>query len=143
MGDSKGRNISQVSKDLGKSMNLTEEELAETYETSGQNRHHGRCGWARTWFLKAGVLDSPKRGHFVISKSGREVLDSGETDITQKFLTEHYQSLAAFAKTKKKEKHDTVSEETHDASDPMNQMEAYELCGKPGIGKVFKGLPPA
>ena len=75
MGDGKARNISQISDDLGKTMNLTDEELAETYETSGQNRHRGRCGWARTWFLKAGVLKSPQRGHFVISKSGKEVFN--------------------------------------------------------------------
>ena len=38
MGDGKVRNISQVSNDLAKTMNLSEEELSETYETSGQNR---------------------------------------------------------------------------------------------------------
>lgn len=123
MGDDKVRNISQVSDDLGKLMKLTEEELAETYETSGQNRHRGRCGWARTWFLKAGVLDSPKRGHFVISKSGRDLLASGQTDITQKFLIDHYPSFASFAKTKKKDKNVSNLEEPHDTSDPMNQME--------------------
>lgn len=104
-------------------MNLTEEELSETYETSGQNRHRGRCGWARTWFLKAGVLDSPKRGHFIISKIGRELLDSGQTDISQKFLIEHYPSFATFAKAKKKDKHDCSTDETHEASDPMALME--------------------
>ncbi len=31
MGDGKMRNISQVCDDLGRSMNLSEEELAETY----------------------------------------------------------------------------------------------------------------
>lgn len=123
MGDDKVRNISQVSDDLGKLMKLTEEELAETYETSGQNRHRGRCGWARTWFLKAGLLDSPKRGHFVISKSGRDLLASGQTDITQKFLIDHYPSFASFAKTKKKDKNVSNLEEPHDTSDPMNQME--------------------
>jgi restriction system protein len=120
MGDDKVRNISQVSDDLGKLMKLTEEELAET---SGQNRHRGRCGWARTWFLKAGLLDSPKRGHFVISKSGRDLLASGQTDITQKFLIDHYPSFASFAKTKKKDKNVSNLEEPHDTSDPMNQME--------------------
>lgn len=123
MGDGKTRNISQVCEDLAKSMNLTEEELAETYETSGQNRHHGRCGWARTWFLKAGILESPKRGDFSISRTGKDLLNSGQTEITQKFLIEHYPSFADFAKTKKKDKHVTVNEEPHEASDPINQME--------------------
>lgn len=123
MGDGKVRNISQVSDDLGKLMNLTEEELAETYETSGQNRHRGRCSWARTWFLKAGILESPKRGHFIISQSGRKLLDSGQTEITQKYLIEHYPSFAVFAKTKKKNKHDISLGDNHDVSDPINQME--------------------
>ncbi len=123
MGDGKIRNISQVCVDLGKTMNLSEEELAETYETSGQNRHHGRCGWARTWFLKAGVIDSPSRGYYVISEAGKELLNSGETEITQKFLIDHFPSFAVFAKTRKKDKHNSISEENHEASDPMNQIE--------------------
>lgn len=123
MGDGKVRNISQVSNDLAKTMNLSEEELSETYETSGQNRHHGRCGWARTWFLKAGVLDSPSRGHFVISESGRKLLNSGQTEITQKFLIERFPSFAAFAKARKKDKHCSASEESHYVTDPMNQIE--------------------
>lgn len=123
MGDGKARNISQLSDELSKSMQLTDEELAETYETSGQNLHRGRCGWARTWFQKAGLLDTPKRGYFIISKSGRELLDSGQTEITQKFLIEHYPAFAAFAKTRKKDKRYNTPEENHDTSDPMNQME--------------------
>lgn len=123
MGDGEVRNISQVCDDLGKSMKLTEEELAETYETSGQNRHHGRCGWARTWFLKAGILESPKRGYFVISNAGKELLNSGQTSITQKFLIENYPSFAVFAKAKKKDKHATAVEEPHETSDPISQME--------------------
>lgn len=123
MGDGKIRNISQISEALGKSMNLTPEELVETYETSGQNRHHGRCGWARTWFLKAGILESPKRGHYIISKTGRELLNSGRTEITQKFLIDRYPSFAMFAKTKKKDKAVQATEETHEESDPLNQME--------------------
>lgn len=123
MGDGKVRNITQVCEELGQSMHLTDDELSETYETSGQNRHHGRCGWARTWFLKAGLLDSPSRGHFVISQSGKSLLNSGETDITQKFLIKHYPSFAIFAKTKKKGIHESIPDETHDASDPMNQIE--------------------
>lgn len=54
MGDGKVRNISQVSEDLGKEMNLTEEELSETYETSGQNRHRG-------WQVEAVYLGNPMR----------------------------------------------------------------------------------
>lgn len=139
MGDGEVRNISQVCDDLGKSMNLTEEELAETYETSGQNRHHGRCGWARTWFLKAGILESPKRGYFVISHAGKVLLNSGQTNITQKFLIEKYPSFAVFAKAKKKDKHTTSIDEPHVTSDPINQMEdAFALLNNKLIDDLLQ-----
>lgn len=139
MGDGEVRNISQVCDDLGKSMKLTEEELAETYETSGQNRHHGRCGWARTWFLKAGILESPKRGYFVISNAGKELLNSGQTNITQKFLIENYPNFAVFAKAKKKYKHTTAVDEPHETSDPINQMEdAFALLNNKLIDDLLQ-----
>ncbi|MDE6576568.1 MAG: restriction endonuclease [Muribaculaceae bacterium] len=124
MGDGKTRNLLQICEGLSKTMNLNEEELAETYETSGQNRHHGRCGWARTWFMKAGILDSPKKGVYTISQVGKELLSSGETKITQKFLIEHYPSFASFARAKKKtEKHNCPSDNLVEPLDPMSQME--------------------
>lgn len=125
MGDGNARNLSQICEALSKTMNLTKEELAETYETSGHNRHYGRCGWARTWFMKAGIINSTNKGVYIISPVGKELLSSGETKITQKYLIEHYPSFAAFAKTKKKtEKHNDPSGDGHaEPLDPMSQME--------------------
>lgn len=123
MGDGKIRNMPQVTNELGKKMNLTQDELSETYETSGQNRHHGRCGWARTWFLKAGLLESPKSGTYKITKSGKDLLNSGIKNITQRYLIENYPSFAVFAKTKKKDKTENSEVGSHEASDPINQIE--------------------
>ena len=125
MGDGNARNLSQICEALSKTMNLTKEELAETYETSGHNRHYGRCGWARTWFMKAGIINSLNKGVYIISPVGKELLSSGQTKITQKYLIDHYPSFAAFAKTKKKtEKHNCSSVDGHaEPLDPMSQME--------------------
>ncbi len=125
MGDGTPRNLSQICEELSKSMNLTAEELAETYETSGHNRHYGRCGWARTWFMKAGIIDSPNKGVYTISQEGKDLLSSGETKITQRFLIEHYPSFASFAKAKKKTgKSDCPLGDSHvEPLDPMSQME--------------------
>lgn len=123
MGDGKARDITAIGNDLAAIMRLTPEELDETHETSGQNRHYGRCSWARTWFLKAGLLESPKRGHYVLSGAGKDLLNSGIKDITQKFLIANYPSFAEFARPKKKYTHTAEAEVSADASDPINQME--------------------
>ena len=78
MGDGNARNLSQICEALSKTMNLTKEEPAETYETSGHNRHYGRCGLARTWFMKAGIINSPQKDVYIISPVGKELLSQGE-----------------------------------------------------------------
>lgn len=110
-------------------MNLSEDDLAATLEKSGQNQHYGRCSWAKTWALKAGLIDkAPQKYHFVISKAGQDLVASGITDITQKFLVENYPSFAEFAKRKK---HTETGSDTkcseEDVTTPMDRMEAaYE-----------------
>lgn len=125
LSDGKPRNISQITKELGEQMNLSEEDWAETYENSGHNRHHGRCGWARTWFLKAGLIDNPQHGQYVISQSGKDLLNTGISNITQKYLIENYPSFAKFAKPKKKGAKDSASEcvAHSEPVDPMTKLE--------------------
>lgn len=101
MGDGKVRNIADIRSELATSMNLTEEELAETLERSGQYRHHDRCSWAKTYLLKAGLISCPQRAHFVVTEEGKKLLASGITYISNRFLLEHYPSFAEFVNHKK------------------------------------------
>lgn len=101
MGDGKIRNISDIRSELASTMKLSQEDLSETLEKSGQYRHHDRCSWAKTYLLKAGLIVCPQRAHFVVSEEGKKLLASGITYITQKFLIEHYPSFAEFANHKK------------------------------------------
>lgn len=101
MGDGKIRNISDIRSELATTMKLSQEDLSETLEKSGQYRHHDRCSWAKTYLLKAGLIVCPQRAHFVVSEEGKKLLTSGITYITQKFLIEHYPSFAEFANHKK------------------------------------------
>ena len=101
MGDGKIRNISDIRSELATLMKLSEEELAETLEKSGQYRHHDRCSWAKTYLLKAGLITCPQRAHFVVTEEGKKLLASGITYISNKFLLEHYPSFAEFVNHKK------------------------------------------
>lgn len=100
MGDGKVRKLSDVWSELAEKMNLSAADLSETLERSGQNRHYDRCSWAKTWMMKAGLLVSPQRATFVISEAGKQLLASGETNITREFLVGHYPSFAEFANGK-------------------------------------------
>ena len=54
---------------------------------SGKQRVlHNRLHWAKFYLTKAGLLESPKRGRFVISDAGRKVLASPPTELNTKYL---------------------------------------------------------
>lgn len=59
-------------------MHLTEQDLAETLPSNPKSSvFSGRVGWAKTYLLKAQMIDSPQRGHIFITPSGKALLESG------------------------------------------------------------------
>ena len=59
-------------------LHLTEQDLAETLPSSPKSSvFSGRVGWAKTYLLKARMIDSPQRGHIIITPSGKALLESG------------------------------------------------------------------
>lgn len=59
-------------------LHLTEQDLAETLPSNPKSSvFSGRVGWAKTYLLKAQMIDSPQRGHIFITPSGKALLESG------------------------------------------------------------------
>ena len=78
---------SDVKKKVIEDFKLTDIELAELLPSGKQPVFSNRIGWCRTYLKKAGLIESPTKAHFMITKSGREVLKSGEK-ITNEVLRE-------------------------------------------------------
>lgn len=60
---------------------LTNEEREQMLTSGKQRVLHNRIHWAKFYLTKAGLLESPKRGRFMISNAGRQALaldDTGE-----------------------------------------------------------------
>lgn len=58
-------------------LHLTEQDLAETLPSNPKSSiFSGRVGWAKTYLLKAQMIDSPQRGHIFITPSGKALLES-------------------------------------------------------------------
>ncbi len=59
-------------------LHLTEQDLAETLPSNPKSSVFSGCvGWAKTYLLKAQMIDSPQRGHIFITPSGKALLESG------------------------------------------------------------------
>lgn len=79
----------EVEDHLAKVFNLTEEEIAQRYEVSGDSIFKNRVSWARTYLLKAKLIDAPRRGYVIITDRGRDVLAQNLTRLDCKFLEKY------------------------------------------------------
>ena len=75
LSDDKTHSLNDAHNYLSKKFNLSESEIRELLPSGRQAIFRNRIGWARTYLKKAGLLDSPKRAHFNITKRGHELLN--------------------------------------------------------------------
>lgn len=100
LNDGQERNIRDVIKILSSEFKLSEQEKQELLPSGQQPIFDNRVGWARTYLLKAGLIESPRRGVIKITNSGNEVLNKKTTQINVKFL-EQFPEFIEFRTIKK------------------------------------------
>ena len=115
--DKKEHDIKEIRKKVAKKLNLTEENLNEKLE-SGYSVFNNRIGWTGTYLKKAGVIKSTKRGVFVITKQGLNLLNECN-NITNENL-KIYDSFLEFINKSNKKIYSNVLE--HDEYTPQEQI---------------------
>jgi restriction system protein len=100
LSDKKDYHIRTITEKLADYFKLTDEEKRELLPSGQQYLFTNRVGWARTYLNKAGLLESPKRAVWRISKRGLDVLEQKPTKINVKFLKQ-FQEFNEFIKPKK------------------------------------------
>ena len=84
--DEKEHPLQEVVKSISDKFGLSQEEREELLESGNQPIINNRVSWAKTYLLKAGLLNSPKRGTFLISTEGLKVLASRPDKINIRYL---------------------------------------------------------
>ena len=93
--DGEEHSLREAIERLADEFGLNEEERKELLPSGSQARFDNRVGWARTYMKKAGLVDSPRRGHFRITARGLEALQENPKTINVKFL-ERYPEFQEF-----------------------------------------------
>jgi len=123
--DQKEHSVHEAVKYLATVFNLSDDDRKEMLPSGQQEVFLNRVGWARTYMKKAGLLDSPKRGIFVITERGKKVLASNPSKIDNKLLT-HYDEFKEFKKKKRKVEEETEVLEFQDKTPEEAFETAYE-----------------
>ena len=84
---------------------LSDDDRAALLPSGTQSVVYNRVGWARTYMRKAGLLEFPSRGRFLITERGKELLAENPDKIDVKLLSRY----AEFEKFKTAHKEPTNS----------------------------------
>jgi len=82
--------VDKVAAQLG----ITEEERHQLLPSGRQTFFKNRVGWAKAYLIKAGLLDSTRRAHFVITERGREAISNPATVINNHYLKQFDEFIA-------------------------------------------------
>ena len=93
--DGKEHSLREARELLSSQFRLTDTDLEELLASGRQSKFSNRVAWAKSYLQQAGLLVSPRRGHFQISERGMDVLKSPPSRIDIKFL-EQYPEFVAF-----------------------------------------------
>lgn len=93
--DGKEHSLSEARELLSGQFKLTDTDLEELLASGRQSKFSNRVAWAKSYLQQAGLLVSPRRGHFQISERGMDVLKSPPSRIDIEFL-EQYPEFVAF-----------------------------------------------
>lgn len=118
--DKKEHSMREAIEFLASFFKVSKTELQELLPSGQQRIFDNRVGWARTYLKKAGLLDSQKRGFFIIADKGLSVLKSNLQKITVEFLRQ-YPEFIEFQTIKK------GSKETEDGEISVQQTPEESL----------------
>ena len=86
LGDKNEHSLQEAHDALSNNFNLTEPEIRELLPSGQQPIFRNRLGWARTYMIKAGLLESTKRAHFKITDRGLQLLNENPKEISTEYL---------------------------------------------------------
>jgi len=101
--DGKVHSMVEVKEYIANYFNLSEEEKNEMLPGGSETRLNNRVYWARTYLVKAGLVEIPERGKTKITESGLKVLEENPSVIDVKFLFKFPEFKQFQAKSKEKE----------------------------------------
>ncbi len=124
--DGQEHTIREANNKLALEFGLSDAERSHLIPSGRQATFYNRVSWAKIYLQQAGLLISPRRACFQITKRGRQVLADKPDRITVKFLG----TFPEFAESRssKREKNKSVERETDDDHEtPEEQLDnAYQ-----------------
>ncbi len=130
-GDGQEHSFRETVEYLAKEFNLSAEEKQTLLPSGTQEVFANRVGWAKTYLVKAKLLDVPRRSIFKITERGQEVLRENPKEISASFLRRFDEFVEFVKPTKDNQETETIEEIEHSQGTPEEILEnAYQKIRK-------------
>lgn len=107
--------LSDIYEELAVEMGLSEEDMKQMLPSAKQLTYRNRIGWARTYLVKAGLLEKPQRAHVRITQRGLDALANDADRLDVNYLKQ-FPEFMKFQKGSKGEKNKVASKQTDPAT---------------------------
>ena len=87
--DKKDHTLQEAYSILAKQLNLTSQQMQEMLPSGTQLTYQNRIGWAKSHLIKAGLLSSENRGHFIITDLGEKELALKKESLDYHYLLKY------------------------------------------------------
>lgn len=102
---------------------LTNEELAKYLPSGNQGVFYNRVFWAKSYLNMAGLLEYIRRGHFRITKRGKEVLESNPPEINIRYLQSFPEFITNSRRTRNGNRSNSSGNDEHIEQSSINETE--------------------
>lgn len=115
------RTISDAVLIVSDECDLSEEERQQLIPSGGKPLIKSRVEWAVTYLVQAGVLERPRRGHFLITQRGQEVLNDPPEKLDSQYLRRFPEFVDFLNRHRKKRSQPTSSTLSDDKTNEILQ----------------------
>lgn len=134
--DGKEHSMQEARDTIAKTMALPEADMQEPLPSGRQTKFNNRVAWAKSYFVQAKVLDSPRRGHFRITQRGLDLLKKAHKRIDVRILNQYTEFIEFHKARSPKEEEPEEQAET-----PEETLEkAYESIRSDLAGQIVERI---
>lgn len=134
LGDQKEHTLQEAYTYLANHFNLSNEEQEELLPSGKQLVFHNRIGWTRTYLKNAGLLKIVRRGTFIITDRGLDVLANSDiTELSQQdlFKYEEFRKFKQNGSVDGQDQSSNTFEAKEDELTPQEKLEeSYQILKK-------------
>ena len=139
--DGKEHSMREAREKINAEFNLSPEDLSELLPSGTQTKFDNRIAWAKSYFIQAKILESPRRAYFKITERGMHLHSKGHERIDIKVLSQ-YPEFVEFHNPQKQNKNDLVETQQEISAETPEEIlqKAYQSIRSDLVSEILNRI---